>query len=91
MSCQADKVTLITDEPFDEFLVCVSVQTLPRRKRGEAMRQPRIKTERLQALNNGSAITGIPVDELLDEALQQYIEANLSVLIEAAAERSATA
>lgn len=55
------------------------------------MQQPRIKAELLQALEKGSTITSFSVDEMLNEAVQQYVECNLATLVESRAERCAGA
>lgn len=51
----------------------------------------RIKLEHFRALSEGSDITGRPIQAMIDEALGQYIECDVSAMVEERAERTATA
>jgi hypothetical protein len=43
------------------------------------------------ALVEGSTITGVPVEQLVENALLQFLECDLAVMVEEQAERAATA
>lgn len=55
------------------------------------MRKPTIKEQHLKALTECESVTGKSVQFLLDEALQQYIEADVSSYMEEVADGSASA
>lgn len=45
----------------------------------------------LQQLSYGSSVTGLSVDEMIVEGLDQYVQCNLSTLVEARASEAASA
>ncbi len=50
-----------------------------------------VKEDHFERLTGGSEITGRPVQSLIDEALAQYIECDLSALVEDLAGNSSQA
>lgn len=51
----------------------------------------RIKKEHFRALAEGHEITSMPIQSMIDRALEQYIECDLSAMIEERAKVTATA